>query len=64
VAYGAQKLARSNMLGAQKLARSSMLGFDSSHIPESHIGAFSSQPPEEMKLLFLNEIDAQNFIFQ
>jgi hypothetical protein len=50
--------------GAQKLARSSMLGFDSSHIPESHIGAFSSQPPEEMKLLFLNEIDAQNFIFQ
>jgi hypothetical protein len=41
-----------------------MLGFDSSHIPESHIGAFSSQPPEEMKLLFLNEIDAQNFIFQ
>jgi hypothetical protein len=31
---------------------------------QSHIGAFSSQPPEEMKLLFLNEIDAQNFIFQ
>jgi hypothetical protein len=26
-------------------------------------GAFFLQPPEEMKLLFLDEIDAQNFIF-
>jgi hypothetical protein len=26
-------------------------------------GAFFLQPPEEMKLLFLDEIDAQNIIF-
>ncbi|GJN02616.1 hypothetical protein PR202_ga19986 [Eleusine coracana subsp. coracana] len=34
--------------GAQKLMRSSTIGFDSSQVPESPTGAFSSQPPEEM----------------
>ncbi|GJN27303.1 hypothetical protein PR202_gb15316 [Eleusine coracana subsp. coracana] len=34
--------------GAEKLMRSSTICFDSSQVPESPTGAFSSQPPEEM----------------